>query len=79
MGSSWSLASKETSRRVLQVVINQGGLVSILASGLSARPKDARYLTFQPFVGIMGAHQSSCFLLDGGVIRGGVWPEFGNL
>jgi hypothetical protein len=31
------------------------GLFSVLASGPSAHPKNARDLTFQPFVGIMGA------------------------
>jgi hypothetical protein len=35
------------------VVINQGVLVSILASGPSSHPKNARDLTFQHFVGIM--------------------------
>jgi hypothetical protein len=39
--------------------------------GLSACPKNARDLTFQPFVDIMGADRSSCFVLSGGVIKGG--------
>jgi hypothetical protein len=33
-----------------------GGLVLVLALGLSAHPKNARDLTFQPFVGIMGTN-----------------------
>jgi hypothetical protein len=45
MGSSCSFASRETSRGVLQAVTNQGGLVSLLASGPSACPKNARDLT----------------------------------
>jgi hypothetical protein len=71
MGGSYGFASRETSRRVLQVVINQGGLVLMLASGLSTCPKDARDLTFQPFVGIMGADPSICFLLEGGIFKVG--------
>jgi hypothetical protein len=55
-----------------------GGLVLVLASGPSACPKNARDLTFQPFVGIMGAYWSSCFLLSGGIVTGGQL-EFGNL
>jgi hypothetical protein len=51
----------------------------VLASGTSSRPKNARDLTLQPFVGIMGANQSRCFVLSGGVIKGGVQLEFGNL
>jgi hypothetical protein len=43
----------------------------VLALGPSTHPKNARDLTFQPFVGIMGADQSSCFKLSGGVIKGG--------
>jgi hypothetical protein len=43
----------------------------VLASGPSARPKNARDLTFQLFVGIMGASQSNCFVLSGGVVKGG--------
>jgi hypothetical protein len=43
----------------------------VLALGPSARPKNARDLTFQPFVGNMGAVQSICFLLSGSVIKRG--------
>jgi hypothetical protein len=61
----------------LQVVINQGALVSVLASGLSARCKNSRDLMFQPFVGIMGTNLTSCFLLDRGVDKrggsAGIW------
>jgi hypothetical protein len=39
--------------------------------GSSARPKNARDLTFQPFVGIMGADRSSCFVLSGSIVKGG--------
>jgi hypothetical protein len=48
----------------------------VLASGTSACPKNARDLTFQPFVGIMGTDRSSCFMLNGGVIKegsAGIW------
>jgi hypothetical protein len=48
------------------------GLVSVLASGPSAHPKNARDLTVQPFVGIMGASHSSCFVLSGGIIKEGL-------
>jgi hypothetical protein len=48
-----------------------GGLVSVLALGLSTCPKNARDLTFQPFVGIMGTDLSSCFMLSGGIVKGG--------
>jgi hypothetical protein len=49
-------ASRETSRRVLQVVINQGWRgFSASLGGPSTCLKSARKLTFQPFVGIMGA------------------------
>jgi hypothetical protein len=53
-----------------------GGLVLVLASGLSDFPKNARDLTFQPFVGIMGADRSSYFMLNGDIIKvvlAGVW------
>jgi hypothetical protein len=43
----------------------------VLASGPSAHPKKARDLIFQPFVGIMGTNQSSCFVLSGVIINGG--------
>jgi hypothetical protein len=43
----------------------------MLALGLSACPKNATDLTFQPFVGIMGSDQSICFLLSGDVVKGG--------
>jgi hypothetical protein len=46
MGSFSTFASRETSRSVLQAVINQGGLILMLASGFSTRLKDARDLTF---------------------------------
>jgi hypothetical protein len=52
----------------------------MLASGSSTHPKNARDLTFQPFVGIMGANRSSCFVLSGGVVKGGsagIW-KFGR-
>jgi hypothetical protein len=45
-----------------------------VASGPSTHPKNARDLIFQPFVGIMGADQSdrsSCFMLNGGIVKGG--------
>jgi hypothetical protein len=48
-----------------------GGLVSMLALGPSACPKNAKELTFWPFVGIMGAYRSSCFVLSGGIVKGG--------
>jgi hypothetical protein len=41
----------------------------VLALGPSARPKNARDLTFQPFVGIMHVDQSICFLLSGGIVK----------
>jgi hypothetical protein len=44
----------------------------VLALGHSASPKNARDLTFQSFVGIMGADRSSCFMLIGSVIKGGL-------
>jgi hypothetical protein len=50
----------------------------VLALGPSACPTNVRDLTFQPFVGIMGASRSSCFVLSGGVVRG-VQLEFENL
>jgi hypothetical protein len=34
-------------------------------------PSAARDLTLQPFVGIMGAHRSSCFMLSDCVLKGG--------
>jgi hypothetical protein len=46
MGCSYSFASRETSRRILQVVINQEGLDLMLALGFSTHPKDARDLTY---------------------------------
>jgi hypothetical protein len=42
----------------------------VLASGPSTHPKNARDLTFQPFVGIIGTNQSSCFVLSGDVVKG---------
>jgi hypothetical protein len=54
----------------------------VLALGTSARPKNARDLTFQPFVGIMGADRSSRFMLSGGIIKGGspgIWKFVGSL
>jgi hypothetical protein len=56
-----------------------GGLVLVLASGLSTHPKNAKDLIFQPFVHNIGAIRSICFLLSGGVVSEGVQPEFGNL
>jgi hypothetical protein len=53
-----------------------GGLVSVLALGPSACPKNARDLTFRPFVGIMGTGQSGCFVLSEGIVKGasaGIW------
>jgi hypothetical protein len=47
--------------------------------GTLCHPKNGRDLTFQPFVGIMGADQSSCFMLSGGIVKGECWLEFGNL
>jgi hypothetical protein len=52
-----------------------GGLVLVLASGPSTHPKNARDLTCQPFVGIMG-----CFVLSGSVVKGGlaeIWKFVG--
>jgi hypothetical protein len=49
-----------------------GGLVLVLASGHFTRPKNARDLTFQPFVGSIGADRSGCFMLSGGVDKGGL-------
>jgi hypothetical protein len=60
-----------------QAVINQG----VLASGSSAHPKNARDLTLQPVVGIMGTDQSSCFVLSGGINKGGlagIWKFVGS-
>jgi hypothetical protein len=37
---------------VLQVVINQGDLVSVLASGLSTHPKNSRDLTISGFISL---------------------------
>jgi hypothetical protein len=48
-----------------------GSLVVVLALGLSTHYKNARDLTFQPFVGIMGANRSSCFVLSGGIVKEG--------
>jgi hypothetical protein len=50
-----------------------GSLVLVLASGPSTCPKNTRDLTFQPFIDIMDAVPSSCFMLTVGVIKG----EFG--
>jgi hypothetical protein len=44
----------------------------VLASGPSTHPKNARDLTFQPFVGIIGADQSICFVLSGSITGGGL-------
>jgi hypothetical protein len=41
----------------------------VLASETSAHNKNARDLTFQPFVGIMGVDQSSYFMLSGVIIK----------
>jgi hypothetical protein len=43
----------------------------MLVLELSAYPKNARDLTFQTFVGIMGADQSSCFVVSVGLA--GMW------
>jgi hypothetical protein len=58
-----------------------GGLVSVLALGPSACPRNARDLTFQPFVGIIGAYQSRCFMLSGTIVKGGsagIWKFVGS-
>jgi hypothetical protein len=76
-GSSWVvLQAKKQSGREKQVVINQEVWFWGVASGPSTSPKNARDLTFQPFVGIMGTDWSSCFVLSGGVIKegsAGIW------
>jgi hypothetical protein len=47
----------------------------VLAFFLPGKPfvgiMDAKDLTFQPFVGIMGADGSRCFMLSEGIITGG--------
>jgi hypothetical protein len=53
----------------------------VLALGPSTCPKNARDLTFQPFVGIMGANRSSCFVLSGDIVKGGstgIWKFVGS-
>jgi hypothetical protein len=44
----------------------------VLALRPSAHPKNARDLTFHSFVGIMGSDPSSCFMLSGGIVKGGL-------
>jgi hypothetical protein len=77
-------AEKESGRETSRGETNghkSEDLVSVLALGPSACPKNARDLTFQPFVGIVGANQSSCFVLSGGVIgedSAGIWKFVGS-
>jgi hypothetical protein len=57
-GSSWGVFQAEI-QGIWASGHKSGGLVLVLTSGPSAHPKNARDLTFQPFVGIMGANRYS--------------------
>jgi hypothetical protein len=48
----------------LQAVINQGGLVLMLASGLSAHPKDPKVLTGSTSSTSSGKSGHSCLVLE---------------